>query len=463
MGAHVLIFPIPISSHVIPMIDLTQLLLTHGLTLTVLVTPPNLPLFEPLLQSHPSSAIQTLVLSLPESSLAPSPANALAFINSHSVLRDPIADWFKSHPTPPVAIVSDFFLGWTNDLARDLGIRRVAFWTGGAGDFSEATALFRFMPKLEGMDENSLLTIPNVPNSRKYPLWQVTPMYRGFKEGDPVCEFFRKSMLGNIESWGAMINTFAELERDYIEYLKKEMGHDRVWAVGPLLPPVDDQAAPTKRGGASSVPVEEVMGWLDSKGDDSVVYVCFGSRFALPSPQVSALAAALDSSAVSFIWVLKENEVHAIPDGFDDRVAGRGFVIKGWAPQVPILRHRAVGAFVTHCGWNSVLEGVSAGKLLLTWPLGADQFTNDRLLVDELGAAVRFCALANRAEPDSAELGRLLAESVGSGKPKERARVKELSKAATEALKGGSSSRDVAEFVKQLVEESINEGSGGHC
>ncbi|GFS40051.1 UDP-glucosyl transferase 73B1 [Actinidia rufa] len=40
---------------------------------------------------------------------------------------------------------------------------------------------------------------------------------------------------------------------------------------------------------------------------------------------------------------------------------GVGLIIRGWAPQVLILNHEAVEGFMTHCGWNSILEGVTAG------------------------------------------------------------------------------------------------------
>jgi hypothetical protein len=344
------------------------------------------------------------------------------------------------------------FLGWTHHLASDLGVPRVVFWTSGAHAVSIFNALWRDLPRIDDPDdEDSVLSLPNLPNSPKYPCWQITSLYRLFKEGDPDWEFFRNGMLANSQSWGAVLNSFTELERVYIEHIKKKMGHDRVWSVGPLLLDGNDLLGPNNRGGSSSVSAHEVMGWLDSKADDSVVYVCFGSRWTLTSEQLGALAAALECSGVHFIWCLKDSDLEnsAISDGFKNRVVGKGFLIKGWAPQVAILGHRAVGAFVTHCGWNSVLEALAAGVLMLTWPVAADQFTNANLLVDQIGLAVRFCECGSRTVPDSGKLSRLLAESVGGTRP-ERQRVMEVRNAATEAIKGGSSSRDMEALVNKL-------------
>ncbi|WP_370657013.1 hypothetical protein, partial [Klebsiella pneumoniae] len=77
------------------------------------------------------------------------------------------------------------------------------------------------------------------------------------------------------------------------------------------------------------------------------------------------MAEALEKSGVRFIWSVRDPApIHGLDvavkehdsvfhGGFEDRVAGRGLIIKGWAPQVSILKHRAVGTFLTHCGWNS--------------------------------------------------------------------------------------------------------------
>ena len=265
-------------------------------------------------------------------------------------------------------------------------------------------------------------------------------------------------MLDNFASWGLVINSFTELERVYLEHLRTELGHDRVWSVGPLLPLEDDVIGSSNRGGSSSIPCEQVMTWLDSRPDSSVVYVCFGSRTTLNTKQMEVLVSALDQSGIQFIFCVRgsddrhmgsDDDLGVIPDGFEDHVEGRGLVIKGWAPQVAILRHRAVGVFLTHCGWNSVLEGITAGVVMLTWPMGAEQFANAKLLVDELGVGIRAGENVENI-PESSELARLLVESMSATRP-ERVRVKGLSDASLGAIKGGSSDKDLDEFVERLT------------
>ena len=63
---------------------------------------------------------------------------------------------------------------------------------------------------------------------------------------------------------------------------------------------------------------------------------------------------------------------------------GKGLIIRGWAPQVLILEHQATGAFVTHCGWNSVLEAVTAGVPVVTWPIAAEQYFNEKFITEVL-------------------------------------------------------------------------------
>ncbi|KAK9165795.1 hypothetical protein Scep_000986 [Stephania cephalantha] len=105
----------------------------------------------------------------------------------------------------------------------------------------------------------------------------------------------------------------------------------------------------------------------------------------------------LEASRVPFIWVVRttlssEVDTNAddfLPNGFRERNEGKGLVIIDWAPQVLILDHEAVGGFLTHCGWNSVMESVCAGVPMITWPLYAEQFYNEKFVNEVLRIGVR--------------------------------------------------------------------------
>ncbi|XP_044432423.1 hydroquinone glucosyltransferase-like [Triticum aestivum] len=72
-----------------------------------------------------------------------------------------------------------------------------------------------------------------------------------------------------------------------------------------------------------------------------------------------------------------------LPEGFVERMSGTGLLVPLWAPQVEILNHAAVGGFMSHCGWNSTLESVSAGVPMVAWPLYAEQRLNAVMLSSE--------------------------------------------------------------------------------
>ncbi|KAK7826133.1 udp-glycosyltransferase 89b2 [Quercus suber] len=305
--AHLLILPYPAQGHMIPLLDLTQQLVLRSFTITILTTPKNLHLLDSLLSTHPAS-INTLVLPFPTHPSIPqglentkdlAPTSFEAMICCLSELYDPITQWFKSHPSPPAAIISDMFLGWTHRLACELSIHRIVFSPSGAMALSVMYSLWRDLPRRENLsDENEAISLPNIPSSPKYPWWKLSPLYRSFVEANLDSEFIKDAFRANMASWGLVINSFNGLERVYLENLKKDMGHDRVWAVGPLLP-----SGPNQRGGSSSVKVEEILSWLDTCEDRKVVYVCFGSQALLNNNQMEKLAFGLEKSGVQFVWV----------------------------------------------------------------------------------------------------------------------------------------------------------------
>ncbi|XP_058193561.1 UDP-glycosyltransferase 89A2-like [Rhododendron vialii] len=461
-SVHILIFPYPAQGHMLPLLDITHQLALHGLTLTILVTPKNLPTLNPLLSAHRS--IKTLVLPLPHHPSLPAGvenvqdignSSNVPIINALGKLHDPITQWFKSHPNPPVALISDFFLGWTLHLASQLGIPGIAFYSSGAF----FTSVLNFLLKnVKTVSSLPVVNFPDLPQSPCFAAEHLPSGFQVYRESKPDTDFLRvrDGFLANTRSWGSIFNSFDGLEGEYLDHLRKEMGHGRVWGVGPLSLVGGDEAMGRVNPDQNSC--GGVLSWLDGCPDGSVVYVCFGSQKLLKRDQMEALASGLERSGIRFVWVVKSVSAQqmadgygVIPDGFEDRVSERGMVVKGWAPQVSILSHQAVGGFLSHCGWNSLLEGVVAGVLILAWPMEADQFVDARLLVEDMGAAVRVCEGADSV-PDSVELARTIAESM-SENTAQKVKAKELNDKAIEAVKvGGSSWKELEALVRELAQ-----------
>ena len=314
---------------------------------------------------------------------------------------------------------------------------------------------------MEAVRSSKVVEFSDIPGAPSFKEEHLPSVFRMYRKSNPDSEFVRECSLANISSWGSVFNSLDAMEGPYLEYLKRKLGHPRVFGVGPLsLIGVRDGMG---RGHPKMELDSDLFKWLDGCPDGSVIYICFGSQKFLKRDQMEALAAGLEKSDTRFIWVVKvasaeqgEEGYGLIPDGFESRVAGRGLVVKGWAPQVPILSHRAVGGFLSHCGWNSVLEGVVAGVMFLAWPMEADQFVNARLLVEEMGMAVRVCEGANSV-PDPIELSRILTESM-KGESPQKQRARELKDEAVKAISpGGSSNKDLDELVKTLIQLDFKE------
>ncbi|CAA7397874.1 unnamed protein product [Spirodela intermedia] len=448
---HILVFPFPAQGHMIPLLDFAHILSLRGLSVTVLVTPKNAPLLQPLLSRSP--AVSPLVLPFPSHSSLPAgventqglpPSSFFAMMGALAGLRGPLLRWARSAPRPPDALISDFFLGWTRAAAAELRIPRLVFCPSGAATLSIVHCLWRQMPpRPPGGSDEAPLAFPSLPGAPVYAWYQLSPTFQAFREGDELCEFVRRGFLENISSWGYVFNSFTAAEAAHLRHLRADLGHHRVWAVGPLLPPDD---AADRGGGDGNGDGDGVLAWLGGRAEGSVVYVCFGSHTKLTAAQAAAVGAALERSGAGFVWSLRGAEP---PAEFEERTAGKGVVVRGWAPQVAILSHPAVGSFLTHCGWNSVMEGIVAGVALLMWPMTADQFYNARLL-GELRIGIRACERAD-AVPDPDDLARVMAGSVdGSGSPM-RARALELRREAAEATReGGDSHRQISELVDEL-------------
>jgi hypothetical protein len=170
-----------------------------------------------------------------------------------------------------------------------------------------------------------------------------------------------------------------------------------------------------------------------------------------PKKQLEEIAVGLERSGQRFLWVVRgppgpgaADDISALlPAGFQERTEDRGLVVKNWAPQVDVLRHRAAGAFVTHCGWNSTLEGVVAGLPLLCWPLYAEQKMNKVRIVEEMKLGVEMRRRDDddvvTAEEVEAKVRWVMEDSDGARALRERAAA--ARDRAAEALAEGGPSR----------------------
>ncbi|KAG2579511.1 UDP-glycosyltransferase 89B2-like [Panicum virgatum] len=455
---HVLLVPYPAQGHLLPLLDLAALLAARGLAVTVAVTPGNAPLLAPLVAACPSVGVAALPFPSAPRLLPPGSGENTKDLPRHlfrpfmvclAALRAPLLDWCKAQQQRGrrvTAIVSDFFTGWTQPLAAELGVPHVTFSPSCALHLAMSHALWRHLPRRRRPDDaEEAVTFPEIPGSPSFPWRQLSGLFRQYVAGDEVSEAIRRFFLWNLDSACFVTNSFAALEAPYVGRPLPDLASKRVFTVGPLS---DAVATSSDRGGKPAVAPASVAAWLDAFPDGSVVYVSFGTQHALSPPKAASVADALARSSAAFVWAVRPGT--AVPDGFEAATASRGMVVRGWAPQVEILRHRAVGWFLTHCGWNSVLEAAAAGVAMLTWPMGADQFTDARLLA-EAGVAVPVAESAD-AVPDAARMASAIAAAVGKEGESVRERAAELGKKAAAAVaEGGSSRRDLEELVEMLA------------
>ncbi|KAG5252508.1 anthocyanidin O-glucosyltransferase [Salix suchowensis] len=269
------------------------------------------------------------------------------------------------------------------------------------------------------------------------------------------------------ETKGIMVNTFEELESHAINSFSNG-NTPPVYPVGPMLN--------LNRDGDRDVESDkfkDIRQWLDDQPPFSVVYLCFGSRGSFGVDQVKEIACGLEQSGHRFLWSLRQpppkgkmeppsdyaNPRDVLPEGFLDRTAKTGKII-GWAPQIDILGHPSVGGFVSHCGWNSILESIWFGVPIATWPIYAEQQFNAFQIIVEMGLGVEI-KMDYRKEMNSdgnddivsageIERGVRCLMELDNGK---RERLKEMSGKSRKALEsGGTSSTWLGRFIQDVVD-----------
>ncbi|GLJ07746.1 hypothetical protein SUGI_0073530 [Cryptomeria japonica] len=478
---HVVAVPFPAFGHAIPFLDLVKLLASHGLTVTCVTTAANAGhRLQQQLAHAISGGLDIRVLVLPTPSVEGLPEGLESFDQvpteqcylifelvakleeSFNVwLEDQLSKDWQQGTGPLVCVMHDVILGWTMEVPRKHNIPIVVFDTYGAFGLSVLHSAWLSSSRnvVEKEGESIVLSL-DLPRTLRLDKHEIDPFLF-----EPSIIAFMGRLESVYESSGMLVNTFEQLEPEYLQQLRKRTGK-KVWSIGPLLPAnVFSGAVKTSaRGKMTDISEKELLEWLDSQSPSSVVYISFGSQVFLSEEQSKALASGLEATGQPFIWVIKacpkiepgtsdrplDPPCMYLPEGFKERTRNRGLVIWGWAPQLLILSHPSLGAFMSHCGWNSMLESVTFGVPLITWPMHVDQHFNSKLAV-KLGIGIQVCE--NRGsvpEKQRVEEGVTRVFSRGEGTEMKSAAEKLKHMARKAVADGGTSNANLKDFVSDM-------------
>ncbi|KAF8041719.1 hypothetical protein BT93_A0351 [Corymbia citriodora subsp. variegata] len=474
--SHLVFIPWPGLGHLVSTVELAKLLVDHDDRLSVTVLIMKLP-FDSEVDSRTKSLAASVAAGIrfvilpsrnasPDTSRVPFLAH---FIESHKAdVREAVADLHRCGSPRLAGLVIDMFCTTMIEVASDLGVPSYVFFTSGA-------AVLSLILHLQSLQDEHHMDLTGLEGS------DAELDFPGFRNPLPAAKFLpsevfmdegRRLLLSHAlrsrETRGILVNTFTELEPHAVEALAG-LGAPAVYPVGPIV----NIKVESKKGpeGNNSPQGFEILEWLDQQPAASVVFLCFGSLGSFNEDQAKEIARALEQSGCRFMWSLRQppakgkmeapsdyaNPAEVLPEGFLDRTAGVGRVI-GWAPQVAILGHQAIGGFVSHCGWNSTLETIWFGVPVAAWPQYAEQQLNAFELVVELSLAVEIkmdyrrdlAKGSNFVTANEIEGGiRKLME--GEEARERRKKVKEASEKSRKALmEGGSSYLSLARFIEDV-------------
>lgn len=400
---HALVIPFPAQGHITPMMQFAEKLASRGLTVTFVTTyhahaqitkaQSKESQVQPGLDIRSAQISDGLSLDFDRS------ARFYDFLrsvenNMGGELEQLIHNLNKTGP-PISCVIADIFLFWTPDVTKKFGIPWISFWSQPAIVYS----IYYHAHLLEAhghshhkgsSDEynTSIDYIPGVPTLHPKDL----PSF--FQDQDPGSQdnldWVLKSIQLNRGADCVLCNSFDDLESTEMK-LEPPILH-----VGPLLPSgyLKGCADDIIRVGTSNRTEYDCSAWLNTKPNDSVIYVSFGSMIHLSKPQLGEIAMGLKYSGHPFVWVVRPDIVAStvsdgLPDGFLDEIGSQGLVIP-WCNQLRVLSHPSVAGFITHCGWNSMLESIALGVPMLGFPAWSEQYTNCKLMADEWKIGIRL-------------------------------------------------------------------------
>ncbi|XP_017982096.1 PREDICTED: UDP-glycosyltransferase 71K1 [Theobroma cacao] len=353
-------------------------------------------------------------------------------------------------------LVLDFFCAPMIDIATELGLPSYIYYASNAASLG----LMLYLPTRHSQ------------NSSGFEITDPEQLIPGFVNPVPLCLLpsplfnkdggyttFIKVAERLKDAKGIMVNTFEGIEPSALNYFLNGP-NPPIYPVGPVI---DLNALPHPKLDLDQR--NKVMTWLDDQPQSSVIFLCFGSMGSFGAPQLKEIALGLEQSGYRFLWSLRfssplqsdaaltdKNTEETLPEGFLERIQGRGMIC-GWAPQVEVLANKAIGGFVSHCGWNSILESLWFGVPIVTWPMHAEQQLN-AYLMKELGLAVvmRLDYRLGTSDLVMADEVEKAVRLVMDGGSEVRKKVKEMAEMARKSvMKDGSSFISMGRLIEDMI------------
>ncbi|XP_044502312.1 hydroquinone glucosyltransferase-like [Mangifera indica] len=459
---HIAIVPSPGMGHLIPLVEFAkQLVLHHDFSVTFIITTTGSELLKAQKLALDNLPQSINLIFLPPVSFEDLSKDTsiqakltLATTRSLSLISEAIRSLVSTSRL--VALVTDHFGTDAFDVAFEFNVPPYLFFT--ASPLQLAFLLFN----LPTMDLNVSCEYRDIPTQViDIPGFGVLVHVSDLpdpvqnRKGDAY-KWFLHNTKRFVLAEGILVNSFVDFGVSLIGALQEEgTGKPPVYPIGPLI----------RSSSSNESSGSDCLEWLDRQPSNSVLFVSFGSGGTLSYDQLTEFALGLEMSEQKFLWVVKspddksasgsyfsvqsnKNPFDFLPKGFVERTKGQGLVVPSWAPQIEILGHSSTGGFVSHCGWNSILESVVHGVPLIAWPLFAEQRLNAVILSEDQKVALRPKANENGLIGRD-ELAKVVKDLLTSEEGmKIRERMNSLKEAAAKALsKEGSSTKTLSDMV----------------